>query len=991
MKIRMKGFALPATLFLSGIFAVSCHDDLDMPGTDPGLSNGVGHIITSFSLDASHFRVGEDVDSVRIALISRSGASQCFGAGVLHEAGAVRFNMAVPDTTVIADGSYILTMRNAVGGSIQGRLSATFKSHILSSVSIILPSYMLDGEGTEENPYLIQNDDDFSMFLINLADDEESYGAGLKFLQTADVNAPDQSTLIPGRGYWGAPFAGIYDGGGHHIRNLYYRGAGRDGSDSRIGLFNTLLGTATVEHLNMSSVAVSGIYNMTGAVAGTVSGDVLLSDISVSGYLEDGYAMGGLIGNVASGTLTVDNVRLSVGIRGTNDIGGIVGRLDNGAALKVNGVTTPDTHFYVEGKSSVGGIVGRSIGICNIYNVTLSHKVSGEDSDVRTIKGSGEGIGGIIGTVTSDAHTQTLRHCHVQCPVGGDGSNVGGIVGQATHGNPLRMDDCRMYSVVSGRRCVGGIIGKADFRNGYGMEIEGEDYATRVAADDADAKVSGYENTGGFAGWWSGKLTLKSKVKINVPVSGDISTGSAFGSVINSTIEIPGFLFGQTVSGSGSTLRVNGSDKTGGVAGTIDGSTLKGGIKFSLSESAASCVVPQSGCFSPDFDCVVSGRTCTGGIVGYSKNSSITNICSAAAVTGSAYVGGLVGNVVDTNGKTRIEDVVFFGRLNCAVAEDVGGIAGYFDCQYGGTITDCINYSAINGRVNTGGLFGRIYKKYPDNKPDALLNVSWCVNMGEIYGLTHIGGIIANHDVPYEKAKGGTVDDEANFFVQNCMNSGRITGDSSSGGSGGIGGIIGFSGAFIDLRYCTNHGDILGKGPFHGIGGIAGSIGSDPPDALIFTGYRNLEVRECLNTATVDADNSSSYVGGVIGYQEEGKKSDVSDCQNIGPVPCKLSHDSGGVIGCVDHLTNIYRCINRGMVSHGNALIGTHKAGSIFSHGELYYLEGTGKGWPSAVMIDEIEFSNVCAFQWFDFAHVWDNNDDGPYLRRVPWRDYKVR
>lgn len=974
----MLACALIATMLFT-----ACHDDPEYISTDPSVEKTEsGHHITSFSLKQEHFPMPDDIKEVLIALISADGETSCFKTDVEREAnGRLRFHINLPAEDSITDGNYVMTMRRPDGSSIPGRLWVRFESGLASEVKIIIPRFMLDGSGTEEDPYLIQNDDDFSMFLINLADDEDVYGAGLKFVQTADVTAPDQSSLIAGRGYWGSPFAGIYDGQNHKVKKLYYRGSGREDSDSGIGMFIELLGTASVSNLTFTETSISGLHSKSGLVAGTTSGDITLSNITVGGYINDGYAIGGLVGDVTSGTLTVTDTKFGMSVKGTNDVGGLVGRVEKDAKLVVDGVSTPDTHFGVEGQSSVGGIVGRPIGASEISNVRLDHKVSNEDSDIRIITGSGSGIGGIIGTIPSDAPDQKLRKCYVLCPVGGTGSNVGGIIGQLQSAGSTELDECRVYSVVRGNTCVGGIIGKADMSGT--LKITGTDYSTRVAADDADAKVEGSESTGGFCGWWKGSLAIGSKVRINVPVSGGTSTGGAFGTISNCTVNFNNIEFGQSATNVGNTMRISGTDKTGGLAGSLDKATLEGESKFDFSENGGPLAVPAPDRFVSAFDCVVKGETNTGGAVGYAKDSKVKALCNGAAVTGTTNVGGVVGGMYDSNGSSHLEDCTYKGRLECPAAVNIGGIAGYFESRKGGSIQDCVNYAAVKGGENTGGVIGHLRLPDPMSYPKVALK--WCVNKGAVEGQIHIGGILGYHSTQSEINIHASI--QAEFSVENCMNAASVTGQSQSTSTGGVGGIIGFSGALIEVFYCANHGDITGSGPFHGIGGIAGSLGQDPLKLNFATDYRNLDVKECTNTGTIDADNRASMVGGILGYQEEGYLSDVNNCHNLGAVPCAQSHDTGGIVGYVDHETNIHRCVNQGQVSHGNAAIGTHKSGSLFDHSSLYYLEGTGAGWPSATKVSKANFSKQSSFGGLDFTQVWKMTADGPVLARCPWRD----
>ncbi len=425
---------------LGCLLFAGCGDDVEMPKIRPELEHHQGHKISSFSLSAENYNFPENVDSVSIALISRSGSTQCFGAGVERVDGQFRFQMKIPEETEISDGKYIMTMRRADGTSIPGRLAAIFSANMLESVSIIIPAYMLDGDGTEENPYLIGSDEDFSMFLINLSDDTESYGDGLKFRQTADVKAPDQSALIPGRGYWGAPFAGIYDGDGHAIKSLYYHGSGREDSDSHIGLFNSLLGTAAVENLTLSEVSMSGFNRESGVLAGYTSGDISVSNIRIAGFLKDGYSIGAIAGSVVDGSLVATGLELSMDVSGTENIGGVIGCVNPKTTVSVAGVKTQ--HFSVSGNKNVGGIIGSSLGTVSITDAHLEHKVSGEDSDIAIIGATVQSAGGIIGNIDKSAGDHKLEKCHILCPVGGKAAdNIGGMVGYTSQNSLLQFKD----------------------------------------------------------------------------------------------------------------------------------------------------------------------------------------------------------------------------------------------------------------------------------------------------------------------------------------------------------------------------------------------------------------------------------------------------------------------------------------------------------------------------------------------------------------------
>lgn len=991
---------LGLTLFIPVL--TGCHDEPPFSVIGPSIQETEEGMISSFTLSKQHFTLPEGADSVRIALISPEGQTECFGASVDFDPENYRFHMNIPSSVKISDGEYVMTMRMPEGKGIGGRLKANFKSHELTSVSIIIPSYVLDGQGTEDDPYIIASDDDFEMFIINLGDDKESYGAGLWFRQTADVNAPDQSSYTSGRGYWGAPFAGTYDGGNHTIQGLYYRGSSNESTDSGFGTFSDLRGTATVSNLSFSNVAVSGIYKESGIIAATTSGEIELSNLTIKGHFEgstSGNAVGGLVGCVKKGKMKISDVKFEADIRGGNDVGGLVGRSEQGTDLQISSISTPDHHFSVSGVNNVGGVIGCSKGTLNVSDARLEHTITNEDSDIRIISATGSGVGGILGTVGSGGGSHTFTHCRVLCPVGGNQvTNAGGLIGQATNGG-LNLEDCRVQSVVEGKINVGGIIGKCTLA-GSGCKIRGNDFDTRVSVDDAEAHVSGEENVGGFGGYWNSPLTLDAKIKINLPVSGTkIACGGVFGYMKNLTLDGSRIQIGQnsTSSNQSNTMRITGEKETGGVAGHIEGSTITQGFSFEIVSNGSDPKVPGASDYTPLLNCVVSGKERVGGVVGAAVSSSLKGINSAASVTGSSQVGGVVGYFEEPTDHTLIQSCLFTGMLNSPNANFVAGIVAYYYSNGGGGVRHNVNYGDITGGENTGGIVGYVDKRRNSNTSVIVVPVKstravgnqfetrWCVNKGKINGSMYVGGIVGQ-TVAESCHDNGTTITDIDISISDCMNAGQVTGNGGSD-KAGLGGIVGKTNFITGVYRCANHAPISGAGQFHGIGGIAGSMGDDPTGAGVTNTFRNVMLNQCVNTGTIDATDRSSFVGGLLGYQEEGNKSDVEDCHNLGEVKPDQKHDSGGIVGCVDHLTNIYRCVNQGKVYHGNAMIGTHKSGSLFDHGALYFLDGTGKNWPSATKVSSSDFKDKGHFSGLDFNNTWEMGKNGPELKNNKWRD----
>ena len=74
-------------------------------------------------------------------------------------------------------------------------------------------------------------------------------------------------------------------------------------------------------------------------------------------------------------------------------------------------------------------------------------------------------------------------------------------------------------------------------------------------------------------------------------------------------------------------------------------------------------------------------------------------------------------------------------------------------------------------------------------------------------------------------------------------------------------------------------------------------------------------------------------------------------------------------------------------MEEGNATIGTHKTGSVFDHGDLYMLDGSGWTWPNAKVIKKEDLCDQSKYSGLDFENHWMMTDFGPVPRDCPfWR-----
>lgn len=983
-------------LALLGItpFLSSCSDEPTL-GPDSSTEIGQGYVISSFNIDNGHYAIPAGTNNVEIALISQNGTTLNYTAEFQAGTTASRFRMYIPDSSPLADGRYVMTLRLPGGPGLGGRLLVHFADRNLVKVEISLPGYLLDGDGTAESPYLISDDDSFNMFILNLMNDQAN-GAGLYFRQTADVRPSDQSSYAPGRGYWGAHFAGDYDGGGHTIDGLYYKGSGRQDSDTCFGLFQELRGHASVHNLNFTGISVSGLYSDGGIIAGRSTGIHSLADISLAGHMagENGSSfLGGLIGHVLSGSVAASNIDYGMDLEGDDNIGGLFGAIDAGTIVSVTHVRTTRQHFSVSGANNVGGIIGLADGTFSIENVRLEHKVSSEDDDIRILTASGYGLGGIIGKITPSANAELkIADARVSCPVGGNtASAVGGIIGETVHSGRLTLSGCRTYSIVSGDKMVGGIFGKAKFQGEVIME--GTDDDTRIVVDDMAAKITGSERIGGFAGSWEeGVYTPKARVRINIPVNGTRrNTGGAFGYVYHTDLNVADFMIGNSSDATASdpVMRVSGAQNTGGFAGYMEYGSLSGPDKFDYAEDNPHIIkLPELDRFHPAYSSVVQGTESVGGVVGSIVGTPLTAISCSATVIGTANTGGLSGYFeVHGDHPVTVEDCVFMGRIKADASDNTGGLFGYFMASDNCNIVDCINFGEVTGGNNTGGIIGLIRKDRVSHMSgySQVLSIRWSVNTGNISGAKNVGGLCGYaNSLKANEYYNDDADRDIDF--DQCLNKGKVRASSQDGG--GAGGIVGFTEQRIGISRSANHGSVHGSGKVAAVGGIGGRMGRDASGAGLFNHWLNMRVEECVNRGEISCDNSDARVGGLVGYMEEGYNCEINNSLNLGEVTSRQNHDNGGLVAYMDHLSCCQYNVNLGKVHYGNATIGDHK-GSYTARSN-YFVEGSGKTWPnSSWQIPKSAVANMFSYPDLD-DNYWTILSKGPEPKNCTWRNYDM-
>jgi len=265
------------------------------------------------------------------------------------------------------------------------------------------------GEGTEEDPYLIEN----VHHLQNVEDDLEAH-----YELATDIDASETKDWNDGRGFDPVGdlhnrFEGTFDGGGHKINELNINQENREYT----GLFGVIGENSEVENLDLLNVNVTGSYTRSHWVGGLAGASLgLINNTYLSGDVNSGDVAGGVIGQ---GPGTVKNSYSTGNVTAGRFVGGLQG-------TSSGDIFTSASSAKVEGTGSVGGLLGGSWGV--IQNSYATGEVIG-----------GSNTGGLVGQVgiTLPVYSDSgeVINCYSVGEVSGDDEQtVGGLVGDLKYG-----------------------------------------------------------------------------------------------------------------------------------------------------------------------------------------------------------------------------------------------------------------------------------------------------------------------------------------------------------------------------------------------------------------------------------------------------------------------------------------------------------------------------------------------------------------------------
>lgn len=944
-----------------------CADD-DIIRNDCGstLQETESHLISTFSLPEGKTPIQDTREQIFFQLRSLSDNSiQLMEGKIRKNAGILSCEMFIPNNLVLEDGDYILWLKFDEEGSVYPlSYHLTFRDKMVSMVRDTKYIYeMLNGEGTEENPYLITSTNDFAYLVSQLATYDSNYGYGQFFKQIADIKAPIPNCLYQGNAYKSAPFAGNYDGDSHKILNLTYLGTNGGEQSDAIGLFSILHDGAVIRNLDIEGADIEYPGNCCGLLAGVANGNIRIENITLNGNIKSTKdKVGGLIGYIEGNAqslaqISIRNVRLGVSFSesGSSYIGALIGWAEN-ASIQVEDISSDGIFKNLRGNNHVAGLIGKLYGQIDARKIKLQHTTLND----FPISGN-QNVGGLIGEAFLQA-ASNFKDITIDMPIKGS-SYVGGLIGQIRSETPtniliaienFQLSNPANRSQIQGGSYVGGMIGYSHktHANAFTIELKGESLF--------HASITGQSVIGGIFGSLDDtqiQFTPASRLYMDnesLEASSGIC-GTLAGAL---SYQEPGkeILLDPEILVINPNIKIKGGNNVGGIIGKLYNGTLTGTYtpEFSTTNVIVS-KIPR-----PIFPGNINSEkpyrenaASIGGIVGYADKSTLRRLFTQPSIYGRSTVGGIIGYASDTQiSDCGVKTETFNNGNNSAIM--VGGIIGQASCSSHCEFSNLVNYSNISSGSNyIGGIFGSMVA-------GTSVKINKVVNLGKISATNNVGGIIGK-----TSGKDIEVYDAANFGVIQ-----GIAGDKECG----VGGIAGAAEDAITIYKSVNHGNITinRNAKYYGAGGILGYVKQG-----------GAHVRYCCNRANIDypKDKEDSHgIGGIVGSIEKANDNDdsyVLDCYNMGEINGQQKATStlgtdyrGGIVGNLGSHGRCYRAVNGGYVRFGNPGVGYGNKKNL-TH--IYISPGTGKDFgATSIPLPIREDKNI--YQGFDFTGDHDPN-----------------
>lgn len=358
----------------------------------------------------------------------------------------------------------------------------SFSTHIEAATN----AWNLNGEGTAENPYLIESAADMMQIADNIS--VSNTGKGEFFLMTTDIDFGGSATSpvqLPSIGKAAIAnittiaygFDGTFDGNGHKISGIYHTNNSNDANGKFNALFASIGTDGVVKNIIFTKDNTITSYNYTAAIASVSKGTIDNCENNADITTASTFAAG-ICAQIAMGTGTITNCTNTGDIKAQTYACGIVAGAQSGAAVPeyknliencANYGTISSTNATTAGCAGIAGSYSGAIKNCQNHGLidcngkqytggilaTGSYAISIEnctnDAEVRCGKNSGGVIGYLMKANDADVLiANCINNGNINASSNAD--NVGGILGNHAHtaASTITLEGCENYGVISG-------------------------------------------------------------------------------------------------------------------------------------------------------------------------------------------------------------------------------------------------------------------------------------------------------------------------------------------------------------------------------------------------------------------------------------------------------------------------------------------------------------------------------------------------------------
>ena len=618
-----------------------------------------------------------------------------------------------------------------------------------------------EGEGEENDPYLIEDVEDLKKLAENVKNGTDYEGKYFQLTVNIDLKNEEWTPIgtIVYTGEFGRSeeryFKGTFDGDGHQIANLTITGR-----NEYVGLFGYVR-NATIQNCN---------------VAG-----------EVSGY----NAVGGIVGAVDGKTNNILNCSFQGNVEGNGEKrGGIVGHTSIGC--DVSGCFVTGT---VTGEKFVGGIAGWGAGtIKNCYALA-------------NVTATGVSAGGIAGYYCSNF---TIENCYYSGNVSAKwAGGIAGYVSESISGSTEIKNCVSLAESVTGSNAnrIAGYNDNATLTNNYAWS--GTTVSGSAASDGADLTYTNGTLSPQFSEIFGSDNSAWKFTKDGLPILNDVG-GTQFS-------ELPKCMTGVGFDGFGiktnpyliedvEDLKLLAKKVNSGE--TYTNKYFKQTANIDLENEPnwtpiGGTVIEhpstwEISVFKGNYDgdgYKITNLTTTEdsnhvGLFGKVEDATIQNCNITGNVNGYNYVGGIVGGV---GVKTKILNCSFQGSV-MGESDCVGGIVGETSAEC--EVSGCFARGKVEGLQKVGGIAGK-----------GVGTIKNCYALADVTARDRIAGGIA----------GGTY----NLTIENCYYGGDVLAKNYAGGIAGV--MDSTSGSSTTIKNCVSLAESVTAG-INSVNRIAGGV-----------------------------------------------------------------------------------------------------------------------------------------------------------------------